>query len=193
MKLLMSIDFYLWNHWIPKMNEDFFKQRLNSIVVIMYISLFNLPRKFVLNYIYGKGKSMVIDTKKLITQNNEVLTSLKHSVQQSIKRGQANGAIDICQTEIYNPNYKYSLGSLTINYTLNGEIVKLSIWSRYRFQNSPERITRHLHHWLFALKEKGKTADFDVIGNDWIIRTNQLLSLEAKKQYPNQPRLKVLV
>ena len=193
MKLLMSIDLFLWNHFLPKINEDFFKRKFNSVVVLFYISLFNLPRKFLINYFRGQGKCMIVDTRELVTKNEMVLNKLKHSVQRSLEDGQERGYFFISQTDVLNPNYKYSVGSFQINYIIAGGVVQVKMHSNYRFQNSPDRITRHLHHWLFTLKSRYKTNDFEIVGNNWVTNVNELFSLKAEKQQKNEPKLKLLV
>ncbi|MCG6187093.1 hypothetical protein [Maribellus maritimus] len=190
MKLLMSIDLYLWNHFVPKISEDFFKRKFNSVLAMLYISLFKLPRKFLINYFRGQGKSMVVDTQKLVVENETVLNKLKSSVQQSYRTIQKSGSLFISQADVCNPTYKYSIGSFGINYKFKGATVEVNMHSNYRFQESPDRITRRLHHWLFTLN---KTNDFEIVGNNWTTSVNELLSLTSEKQQKNEPKLKLLV
>ncbi|QGY42940.1 hypothetical protein GM418_04485 [Maribellus comscasis] len=193
MKLLMSIDLYLWNHFVPKISEDFFKRKFNSVLAMSYISLFKLPRKFLMNYFRGQGRSMVVDTQKLVVENETVLNKLKSSVQQSFREGQKSGFFCISQADIYNPAYKYSIGSFRINYKFTGTVVEVNMHSDYRFQESPDRITRHIHHWLFTLKSRNKTNDFEIFGKSWMTSVNELFSFKTEKQQKNEPKLRLLV
>ena len=119
---------------------------------------------------------MTVDTKCLITRNNIVLNKLVN-VLQSTDEKQFRGSLDICQTDIFQPNDKYSIGSFGINYYRSGETVQINIYSNYRFQLSPDRISKHLHHWLFVVKNKGKANDFAIEGNNWTVKMNELTSL----------------
>ncbi len=193
MKILMNLDFYLWNHFVPGISTDFFKRRYNSVLALLYVSLFKLPRKFLLNYLKGNGKAMVLDTQKLITRNYEVLNKWKHSVQLAMEERQKRGVLSVSQVDICNPNYKYSIGSFSVNYFIKDGIVVTNIQSVYRFQNNPDRITKHLHNWLFSLRNKGITNDFDIIGIEWKIGLNELNSLIPEKYIEKHHRLKVLV
>ncbi len=100
MKILMNLDFYLWNHFVPGISTDFFKRRYNSVLALLYVSLFKLPRKFLLNYLKGNGKAMVLDTQELITRNYEVLNKWKHSVQLAMEERQKRGVLSVSQVDI---------------------------------------------------------------------------------------------
>lgn len=193
MNMLMRLDLYLWNHFIPKINAEFFRSKFNSFLAMAYISLYKLPRKFLLNYIRGKEEIMFIDSKKLIIRNQEVLNKLKETLQSDFERGRFNGSVHICQTNIYDPNYRYSVGSFWIDYAWENEKVKISIRSNYRFQKSPDRITKHLHNWLFTMKNNRNASDFKIEGKEWITDLQELNGLNVNDMNQKTPNLKLLV
>lgn len=182
MNMLLNLDFYLWTHFVPRISESFFKSKINSSLAMAYISLHRLPRRFLLHYFMGKGQAITIDTRQLITRNNSVLNKLVNALQCAVNEKQLVGSLDICQTDIFQPNDKYSVGSFRINYNISGGTVQLDISSNYRFQLSPDRITKHLHRWLFMLKNKGKANDFAITGNNWTVELNELTSLGNQLQ-----------
>lgn len=182
MKMLIQFDLYLWNHFIPKIDADFFERKINSILAMLYISLFKMPRKFLFNYFRGEGKTMFVDTRELVTRNQVVLNKLADAVQTDAEKGKSNGSVVIAQTDISDPNYRYSVGSFHLNYKLQDGLVIVKLSSSYRFRNSTDRITKHLHHWLFTLKNKGKANDYAVEGQNWTIPVKELSSQENQKK-----------
>ncbi|HKI90362.1 MAG TPA: hypothetical protein VKA38_15150 [Draconibacterium sp.] len=193
MKMLLSLDFFLWNHFIPRISAEFFKNKINSSLAMTYISMYKLPRKFLIHYFRGKGQTMNVDSRQLITRNSAVLNKLVTVLQFTDDEKQVGGFLDICQTDVYQPNDKYSIGSFRINYSRIGETVQVNILSNYRFQESPDRITKHLHHWLFTLKNKGKASDFAIEGNNWTIQMNELFSMKNQQKLIPDLRGKLLV
>ena len=193
MKLLLSLDHYLWNHFIPKIDMDFFRSNFNSTIAMFYISLYKLPRRFLMNYFFGQGKIMRVDTKKLITGNQMVLNRLIDVLQSDVEKKQNSGSLAIYQTDVSDPNYRYSIGSFLLNYKKADDKIMLKIHSDYRFQKSPDRITKHLHHWLFTLKNKEKACDFAVEGSNWTVQMNELTSLENKQNLIPDLRGKLFV
>ena len=193
MNILLSLDFYMWNHFVPRISAEFFKNRFNSSLALAYISVYRLPRKFLLHYFRGKGQTMNVGTRRLITRNTAVLNKLVNVLKLSADDKQDSGVLDICQTEIYQPGDKYSIGSFRINYFRIDETVQLTIHSNYRFQESPDRITKHLHHRLFSLKSKEKASDFAVEGNKWTVQMNELHSWGNEQKVIPELRGKLLV
>ena len=193
MKVLLNLDFYLWNHFVPRISAEFFKNKIYSLLAIAYISIYRLPRKFLLHFFRGEGKTMNVDTRRLITCNTFVLNKLTNVLQLSTDEIQDCGFLDICQTEVYQPGDKYSIGSFRINYSRIDETVQITIHSNYRFQESPDRITKYLHRWLFSLKSKEKANDFAVEGNKWTVQMNELTSLGNEQKVIPNLRGKLLV
>ena len=193
MKMLVALDLYLWNRFIPKINADFFKNKFNSILVMAYISLYRLPRRFLINYFLGRGKVMVVDSKELIIRNPVIFEKLKETIRDDIAKGRTGGSLPVSQTDVYDPVYKYSVGSFNIRYVLVVETIILNIESDYRFQESPERITKYLHNWLYTMKNNGNARDFKIIGIDWITDLNELNTVKVKDTNQKLIKLHVLV
>lgn len=179
--MLLKLDFFLWRYFIPRINADFFKSKIHSSLAIVYISLFRWPRKFLIHYFFGKGKKMNVDTKRLITRNSSVLNKLINEMKVNEERNA--GFVEVAQTELYQPNDKYSVGSFRIHYQKLSDTVKISMYSYYRFQEAPDRISRYLHQWLYTLKSKAMASDFAVEGNTWVVRLGQLAAV-ADEQKP---------
>jgi len=193
MQLLVRLDLFLWNHFMPNVNAGFFRNKLNAALVVVYISFFYLPRKFLLNYFRGNGKTMVINTREAITSNRKAINRLIDELQSDRSEDKDVGTVDICQTDVYHPNYKYSIGSFRINYQRNGEAVNITIQSIYRFQESSKRVTKHLHNLLFTLKNNGKANEFSVQGKCWQTNLQELRLLKEKSQNQKSPNFKLLV
>lgn len=193
MKMLLRLDFFLWNHFVSRINTEFFKNNINSSLAMVYISLYKLPRRFLINYFNGQGKTMVVDTQKLITRNQVVLNKLIDVIQSDAEKGQADGSLAVYQTDVSDPNYRYSIGSFRMNYKRGDDKVMIKIYSNYRFQQSPDRITKHLHQWLFTLKNKGKASDFAIEGNNWTVQMNDLTSMENEQKLVPDLRGKLFV
>ncbi len=182
MKILSTLDLYLWNYFIPKIIEGNFKNRLFCLFALAYISTFKLPRKFLLKYFRGNGKEMVIDTRKLIISNFVVFNKFFEAISTSINKGLTEGSLNICQTDVHNPNYKYSIGSFTINYLLYGESIEATVDSSYHFRPYPNRLTKHLHSWLYSQTTKGYATNFKIKGNPWTTSFSELVSAKVRNK-----------
>lgn len=178
MKATHSLDLYLWKHFIPNLSASFFKVRVFSKLSLLYISLFPLPRKFIRQYFNGNGESLSVETKKIILNNIEVLEFLQKDISNSINLGKNENYLSIPQIIVTDPNYKYSLGSFSISYTIEEQMLRIKINSNYHFGLNLNRITRHLHNWLYTLKLNGKASDFDITGDTWLVSYSDLSSIK---------------
>lgn len=188
MKILSTFDLYLWNYYVPKINEENFKNRMFRFFAMAYISVFKLPRKFLTNYFQGNGKEMVIETSKLIVSNYVVFNKFFEAISTSISKGLTEGSLNICQTDVHDPNYKYSIGSFTINYSLYGESIEITVNSGYHFQLHPNRLTKHLHSWLYSLTTKGYAMNFKIKGNTWTTSFAELASAKVSNKPKKHPK-----
>ncbi len=193
MKILLTLDLFIWNYFIPNINAKIFKNRMIALLALVYVSMFKLPRKFLMNYFRGKGNHIPIDTKEFITGNYAVLNKLIDAISRYNSGGFKDGFLDICQTDVYDPNYKYSVGSFRINYSLSGENVIIAIRSNYGFGLYSDRITKHLHRWLYSLKTKGYTKDFKIEGNAWLISSSKLMSSKIENQVKKSSNFNFLI
>jgi len=176
MKTLQSIDLYLWKHFFSDLNPALFKAKFVSVISLAYIALFPLPRKFIKHYFSGTGEPLEVDTKKVICENPEVFDKLISDTSTSYAAGLKSKSLAIPQIYVNHPNYNYSLGSFTISYYFEDTIIKISLRSKYQYRKNINRVTKHIHNWLFSLKEKGKAKDFDIKGSDWILPYSELHS-----------------
>ena len=193
MKTVSTFDLYLWNLYVPKLSEESFKNRLVCLLAVSYISVYKLPRKCLVNYFRAKGSDMVIDSDEVIMNNQEVLNQLTEAIGSSKRNGSTAGSLRICQTDVHKPNYKYSIGSFTINYLIHDESIEISIKSGYHFQLNPDRLTRHLHSWFHLLTTKGHAKSFEIKGNSWTTSFPELLAAKKKKKAERQPKLSLLI
>ncbi len=187
MKILTTFDLYLCDYFLPKISEENFKNRIFCLFAITYISVFKLPRKFLINYFRGNGKEMVIETRKLIISNYVVFNNFFEAISTSINKGLTEGSLNICQTDVHDPNYRYSIGSFTINYSLYGESIEINVNSGYNFQPYPDRLTKHLHRWLYSMTTKGYVMNFKIRGNSWTTSFSELASAKVSntpKRFP---------
>lgn len=172
--MLIALDNIIWSKFFPKIKIIHFENKLICYTSLLYLCLFSLPRKFILHYFFGKGGEKIIDTKYLIYSNpfirKKVIEYLK------LTNNNFSGNIHFSQTQLSNPNHRYSIGSFTLFYTLNNNILSFSLKSYYRFHEHTNRITKHLHNWLFNLKEKGYANDFLIYGNNFSIPLNYFLN-----------------
>ncbi len=193
MKILLRLDLFLWNYFIPNVKAKIFKNRLIALLAMVYVSMYRLPRMFLMNYFSGKGNEMLIDTKEFLTSNYVVLNKLIEAISISRSDGLSNDSIDICQTDVYDPNYKYAIGSFRIDYALNNQDVIITVSSIYRFGLYSDRITKHLHRWLYSLEMKGYAKEFNIEGTPWFINSSKLISSKMDKQTKNAPIIKFLI
>jgi hypothetical protein len=173
---------------MPKLKEKSFKNRMLCFVALAYISMFKLPRKFLVNYFRGKGKAMIVDTNKLILSNNIVLDKFAEAITSAKKNGSTKGYLRICQTDVHDPNYKYSIGSFTIQYSIHDESIEAAIESGYHFKHNPNRLTRHLHSWLFSLATKGYAKSFNVKGSLMTLTFSELDAAKINSKPGRQPK-----
>lgn len=192
-KVLLRLDFFLWDYFMPKINTNFFKWKINSFLALVYISIYPLPRKFLINYFRGKEKLMVINSRELIVNNHLIINKFVNKIQSEILVNKVDGTLQVCQIDVDNPNYKYSVGSFIIDYQLDHGKVKVDIHSKYEFKDSPGRITNHLHKWLYALKTKGKAHDFGIKADSWQTDLQELNILKAEHTGKKSPKFKLLV
>ena len=78
------------------------------------------------------------------------------------------------QVYVSNPNYKYSVGSFNVTYSLDEESVSVRVSSDYRFTENNVRITRHLHNWLHSYKQKGYAHNFNIEGDNCKLKFSEL-------------------
>lgn len=152
-----------------------------SLLTLLYITLFPLPRKFLKNYFLGKGKTFAIDSKSVILNNPEVLDLLKNTVKNRQTIQIASGVIDVSQLLLTDPNYRYALGSFQIQFTRHKESLRLKVISNYNFDKDNDRITRHLHSWMHSMNEKKRANDFDIHGTEWAFQTSDLETIRPKQ------------
>jgi len=192
MKNALSVDFLVWKYIVPEVRPELFKSKLISLIAILYISVFTRPRKFMWHYFTGKGKPFMVDTKSIVTGNLTISEMLVYEIVKSKKEGRNWGEFYVGQIHVNNPNYKYSIGSFYIKYSLNGESVCLKLNSDYRFTRNNSRITKHLHNWLYSLKEKGYAHDFNINGNVWKVHFDELLVASIERNFKKYDLLNVL-
>jgi hypothetical protein len=183
MRILLTIDFMLWKYFIPRLSASAFKSKLVSLCAMAYVSIYKMPRKFLVHYFKGNGKSLHINSQTLITGNVLVHEKLIKAVSRSRQRGEESGELKISQALVYRPNDKYSVGSFTVHYSVNGESVTVSICSNYSYETNSNRVTKYLHDWLCSLKQKGTAHEFEVIGNPWTVSYAALQSTKIDSGY----------
>ena len=174
MKLLLSIDFIIWKYFVPTINMNLFKSKMMSVLALVYISFYRLPRKYLLHYLRGKGKVMVVNTQDLLIENPIVFSKLIREISKAESQGLKKGQLPISQTEVHNPQYKYSLGSFVVDYSLQDRRASISVHSNYHYAENNDRLTKYLHHWLYSFKQKGKVHDFEVEGKPVLVSVNDL-------------------
>jgi len=188
MNISTTFDLYLTDYLLPKVSEVSFKNRVFCLFAMTYISIFKLPRKFLINYFRGNGKEMVIESKKLIISNHVVFNKIFEEISDSINKGLTKGSINICQTDVYEPNFRYSIGSFTIYYSLNGESIEINVKSDYNFKSYPERLTKYLHSWLYSMSIKGYAMNFKIRGNSWTTSFSELASTKESNKPKRIPK-----
>lgn len=193
MNALVVLDYYVWKFLIVRSRPAWFKTKLFSLAALLYVSVFPLPRKFLLHYFRGKGQSMKVDTRELILRNQQVLDILKRSLKNTENEQAVNGQqendgknkirIPIGQHLVNTPDHRYSIGSLTLLCETDGEWLRICMKSHYRFSGDHDRITRYLHRWMDKLRENGTADSFNIEGNTWTISRQSLMSSNA---YPRK-------
>ena len=58
-------------------------------------------------------------------------------------------------------------------------MIKIKIRSNYHYRKDNDRITKHLHNWLYSFKENGKAKDFDIEGTTWSLAYSDLPSTKV--------------
>lgn len=192
MKILPTLDLFLCNYFVPNISEKNFKNRIFCLLALAYISAFKLPRKFLINYFRGNGNDMVIDTRKLILNNDLVFNKFFEAISTSLSQGSTEGSLDICQTDVHDPNYQYSIGSFTINYSFHGDSIETTADSGYHFHPYPDRLTKHLHSWLYTQTVKGSARNFKIKGNPWTTSFSELASAKVRHKPGRHPKFTVL-
>ena len=181
--MLFTLNLYIWKYILPSLKQDLFKSKLFSVLTLLYISLFSIPRKFLLHYFFGKGKHFQVDTQKLILENPLVYREINSSILSSAGIN-PSGVLRISQTDLFNPQYRYSIGSFEINYSIENEKVVFRTASKYRYGQNNNRLSMHLHNWLNQIAQNGRANDFRIIGTEWSI---DLLEFRQKNiQFTNR-------
>lgn len=192
MKTARSIDFLIWKYLVPEIRPEVFKSRLISLIAILYISFFNLPRKFFLHYLNGNGQTLTVDTKSILTGNSEVYDRLLSEINSAKKEKRTEGDFYIGQIHVNNPNYKYSIGSFYVTYSLNENSVNIWVVSDYRFTQNNSRITKYLHNWMISLTENGNAHDFNIGGNRWEVALSELQTAKVDRRFKKYDLLNML-
>ncbi len=182
MTITQTIDLYVWKYLVPKIRTSWFESGFMSAVSLIYISLFPLPRKFLLHYLSAKGTKVEVETEDVLRNNPLVMEKIRQEIWKKKLNGEKNGMLKIPQYLVDQANHRYSIGSFSVHYEIENERVGLRILSDYHFGKDPDRITRYVHRRMFALKEKGKASDFLVKGNEWRMTFEQLSSIKTENR-----------
>lgn len=174
MRTIQSVDFLIWKYIVPRFRPEIFKSKLVSLMAVLYISFYNWPRKFLWHYFTGKGKPLTVETKCIITGNSSVFNMVISEINHAKKQGKKSGDMYVGQVHVNNPNYKYSVGSFNVTYSLDEESVSIRVNSDYRFTQNNSRITKHLHNWLYSYKQKGYVHNFNIEGDEWKLKFSEL-------------------
>lgn len=134
----------------------------------------------------------MVDTKSIVTGNPTVYEMLVSEIVKAKNDEKNSGKIYVGQIHVNNPNFKYSIGSFYIRYSLIGESICLKVNSDYRFTRNNSRITKHLHNWLYSLKEKGYAHDFNIHGNVWEVDFDEILVAGIDRNFRKYDLLNVL-
>lgn len=216
MNALLVLDYYVWKIFVVRIRPAWFRLKPISFLSLLYVSLFPLPRKFLLHYFWGKGSPVKVDTRELVLRNPHILASLKRRLEDQLnayqgdarqgdgkqgdgkqgdgKQGDASQGeerltvtppgsemqrIFIGQHLVSNPNHRYSIGSLNMDYNHSDDLLHISLESEYRFSGNNDRITKYLHQWLNRIRESGAATNFKIEGNVWTISRRALMSSEG--------------
>jgi hypothetical protein len=166
--MLFTLNLYIWKYILPSLKQDLFKSKIFSLFTLLYISVFSLPRKFLLHYFFGKGKQFQVDTQKLISENPLVYQKIKSELF-SLSNRDKSGVLRVSQSDLFDPQFRYSIGSFEINYSVENEKVVFRAASKYRYGQNNNRLSMHLHNWLNQFAKNGQANDFQIIGTDWSI------------------------
>lgn len=174
MRITQPVDFLIWKYIVPGFRPEIFKSKFISLMAVLYISFYNWPRKFLWHYFTGKGKTLPVETKSIVTGNSGVYDILISEISNAMKEKKASGNFYVGQVHVNNPNYKYSVGSFNVTYSLDEKSVSVRVNSDYRFTQNNSRITRHLHNWLNSYKQKGYAHNFNIEGDAWELQFSDL-------------------
>ena len=166
--MLLTLNLYIWKYILPSLKQDYFKSKIFSLFTLLFISVFSLPRKFLLHYFFGKGKLFQVDTQKLISENPLVYQKM-NSELFSLTKSNKSGVLRISQTQLLDPQYRYSIGSFEINYSLENDAAVFRAESKYRYGKNNNRLSMHLHNWLNQFAKNGRANDYWIIGTEWSI------------------------
>lgn len=192
MRTTQSVDFLIWKYIVPQFRPEMFKLKFFSFIAVLYISFFKWPRNFLWYYFTGKGKVLPVETRGIITGNPTVYDMLISEINHAKKEERTSGNFYVGQIHVNNPNYKYSVGSFNVTYSLNEKYVSIRINSDYRFTQNNSRITKHLHNWLFSYKQKGYAQNFNVEGDVWSLKFSDLPSINIDRRFNKYDFLNML-
>lgn len=176
--MIGTIDNYLFNTIAAKLNPRFFKFRPLQIFAIAYISLFPLPRKFLIHYFKGNGRKLLVKTKNVILSNPLVLSEITRQINKV--DDESFKCIPINQRYLSDPNYRYSIGSFNLNIKLTDNVITLYLTSEYKYTTNTNRVTQYIHNWLNAFCYRGIANTFLVEGTSWFLTVDRLFEYEKK-------------
>lgn len=182
MKANLILDRYVWRFIVPRLRPDTFRYKIVSAAALAYIAIFRRPRKFLLHFLSGKGTPMEIDTWELVENNPMVHHKIFQEIFHQGRQVTGKGSIQVNQLLVTHPDFKYSVGSLTMDYAIDRRNITLTAFSRYNFGRDTERITMHLHNRMHELEERGKAKSFDIKGNLALRQINELYKPVSKNE-----------
>jgi len=138
-----KIDLLVWKYLVPALRQDSFRYRFVQLAAMVYIRCFAMPRNFLRHYFEGRGSAVRIDGAELIHDNPHLPALIRDKVGQ-----QDHGCIQLSQSVLTDPRWKYSLGSFVLHFKRQAGGLELKLESRYQYQQDTPRLTRHLHRWL---------------------------------------------
>ena len=176
MNLPLTIDRYTSKNVIPLLKQEYFKSKIISVASIAYISAFPRARKFIMHYFSGKGSVLSVSSMDVILKNPAVYDTII-KVIGSMDNSELSGSIHIGQHLVHHPEYRYSLGSFTLHYSVDRDLLVLSVGTNYNFDLENDRLTKYLHRWLFSFEESGRAASFNIEGEEWRTSIDEFTSL----------------
>jgi len=180
MELLLKTDRFLWRRVVPLLQPGFFRMKLISALSLFYISLYKMPRKFLLHFLVGKGTPLHVSTREVVTGNPEVYDEVIEWASRSINRDGAQADLFVSQVKVNNPAHKYSVGSFSLKCQVESGRISLTLRSRYSYMKHCNRLTRHLHHWMNRMNENNRAAAFDVEGDTWTLSMEELKETDTR-------------
>ncbi len=124
--------------------------------------------EFLNHYLGGTGSTKIVPLQNLLKDDRKLASYVTEEIRHKIPNKIASGTVPVAQTRYSSKDWKFALGSININWTLQSQtktsaMISLGFRNEYRWHPKADRISQCVHQAADDLKVQG-AKDFFMEG-----------------------------